>query len=581
MAEYNIGRILPIFKGTWNSSTSYSKLDVVYHSGNSYVASASSKGAIPSTTSSVWQILAAKGDTGATGAKGDKGEAAVITDGCITTAKIANGAVTNAKLSTEVKNTLSWLETNFNGSADKISTLEEIVEPLPSAITTLQSNDMGLNREIQLMKSSMTNLEPLGTQILYLGNNLNSAADAYNMAAQTSVVTDCKIKMICFDTLYQKGGTIYQTIADNFTTQYMFFEGKTRASYVRTFNATTGEAIDSWKELSIFTDFEFNTSDYKIYGYTVGKNNVGSQTKKKELVNLSTIKNALSNPILLDGSISTSKIANGAVTTAKLGASSVDSNNIANGAVSSAKLANSSVTKDKIADDAVTSGKIKDRAVTMDKLSVPLETLINSTLDDLDKLNNTGANRLAVLHQTNTDSAEDLSSLSERFRENKGLIYAPNIDFEYWGTYSMTGTFYDCSNLIYVPVYDSWSVTDFSATFYDCTNLIMIESLDLECALNAPSIFDGCVNLDYCVIKNLGTEASFNMLDMSQTKWGFGGSMSAQSVIDSLITHSFNRAEAGYPTCTIKLPSYTYTNVLNSDLRAQITDKGYTLIKVE
>ena len=54
MAVYNIGRILPIFKGTWNSSTSYNKLDVVYYSGNSYIASASSKGAMPSTTSSVW-----------------------------------------------------------------------------------------------------------------------------------------------------------------------------------------------------------------------------------------------------------------------------------------------------------------------------------------------------------------------------------------------------------------------------------------------------------------------------------------------------------------------------------------------
>ena len=36
--QINIGRILPIFKGQWDSSTTYSKLDVVLQEGCSWVA---------------------------------------------------------------------------------------------------------------------------------------------------------------------------------------------------------------------------------------------------------------------------------------------------------------------------------------------------------------------------------------------------------------------------------------------------------------------------------------------------------------------------------------------------------------
>ena len=60
--QINIGRILPIFKGEWDSSTTYTKLDVVYQGGSSWVARRANTNVEPSETNdSDWLMVAAKG----------------------------------------------------------------------------------------------------------------------------------------------------------------------------------------------------------------------------------------------------------------------------------------------------------------------------------------------------------------------------------------------------------------------------------------------------------------------------------------------------------------------------------------
>ena len=61
MAQLTIGRILPIFKGDWSSATTYSKLDIVYYNGSSYVAKTSSTGQAPILPSDYWMLVASKG----------------------------------------------------------------------------------------------------------------------------------------------------------------------------------------------------------------------------------------------------------------------------------------------------------------------------------------------------------------------------------------------------------------------------------------------------------------------------------------------------------------------------------------
>ena len=60
--QINIGRILPIFKGQWDSSTTYSKLDVVLKEGCSWVALRANTNVEPNLShDSDWLMVASKG----------------------------------------------------------------------------------------------------------------------------------------------------------------------------------------------------------------------------------------------------------------------------------------------------------------------------------------------------------------------------------------------------------------------------------------------------------------------------------------------------------------------------------------
>lgn len=66
-------------KGAWTSGTAYvndgSYIDIVTHSGNTYgcVKSHTASSTITVTNTTYWQLVAAKGDTGAQGPKGETG----------------------------------------------------------------------------------------------------------------------------------------------------------------------------------------------------------------------------------------------------------------------------------------------------------------------------------------------------------------------------------------------------------------------------------------------------------------------------------------------------------------------------
>lgn len=85
----------------------------------------------------------------------------------------------------------------------------------------------------------------------------------------------------------------------------------------------------------------------------------------------------------------------------------------------------------------------------------------------------------------------------------------------------------------------------------------------------------------YMLVKNIGYYQNRSSIDMSYSEvWGIANDEvpdARQSLIDSLITYSYDRATAGYSTQTWKL----HTNVkalLTDDEIAQITAKGYTLV---
>lgn len=59
-----IGRVLPSYKGNWNSFEIYKKLDSVLYDGSSYIALQDTTGTVPGTVPSIWQKTSSKGDSG-------------------------------------------------------------------------------------------------------------------------------------------------------------------------------------------------------------------------------------------------------------------------------------------------------------------------------------------------------------------------------------------------------------------------------------------------------------------------------------------------------------------------------------
>ena len=82
------------------------------------------------------------------------------------------------------------------------------------------------------------------------------------------------------------------------------------------------------------------------------------------------------------------------------------------------------------------------------------------------------------------------------------------------------------------------------------------------------------------VFKDIGYQSTAKQFNTSYIKnWGVNTDEipdARQSVIDSLITYSFDRASAGYPTCTITLSDNTKA-LLTEDEKAQIEAKGFTI----
>ena len=119
-------------------------------------------------------------------------------------------------------------------------------------------------------------------------------------------------------------------------------------------------------------------------------------------------------------------------------------------------------------------------------------------------------------------------------------------------------------------------------------NLIKIAGLSLKSLSSTISYsyftgYNDMNKLRYALLKDFGTGSECTSADFSYwSVWGKEDEtvpLSAgarQSLIDTLITYSYDRATAGYSTCTVTLHADTKA-LLTEDEIAQITAKGYTL----
>ena len=90
--------------------------------------------------------------------------------------------------------------------------------------------------------------------------------------------------------------------------------------------------------------------------------------------------------------------------------------------------------------------------------------------------------------------------------------------------------------------------------------------------------YDWMGDIEYCLMKNIGACPNASLFRFTSYYWGIGEkySNSRQSLVDSLITYSYDRASAGYSTVNIQLNQNTKARLTESEI-AQITAKGYTI----
>lgn len=206
---------------------------------------------------------------------------------------------------------------------------------------------------------------------------------------------------------------------------------------------------------------------------------------------------------------------------------------------------------------------------------------------------------------------------------NKGnttLKYVPLYD----GLTSCKSMFYNCSALKYIASIDTRNVTSTREMYRMCTKLKACATLDMGSNLDAYGMFAYCYALESILLENTGKITNFNemfifnsilatvsLLDFSSVAsasstfnncpllhtlcitnlgkssltsyscfsplsvWG-STDEGRQSLIDTLITNSYDRAAHGMSACKITLHANTKALLTEAELAA-ITAKGFTI----
>lgn len=166
------------------------------------------------------------------------------------------------------------------------------------------------------------------------------------------------------------------------------------------------------------------------------------------------------------------------------------------------------------------------------------------------------------------------SYITAMFKNCKSLTSIPQLDFS--NVIDAFDLFANDVSLKYLPVINTINATNVSDIFWDCTSLEKIDGFYVDNAKTVTGVFKSCSNLFYVIIYNIGKSTTTTFNFSGATNWGVGSEENRQSLIDSLITYSYDRASAGMATVTITLSENTKALLTEEEI-AQITQKGYTI----
>ena len=182
-----------------------------------------------------------------------------------------------------------------------------------------------------------------------------------------------------------------------------------------------------------------------------------------------------------------------------------------------------------------------------------------------------GCYSLVVVPLYDTSNVMNMGSM---FKYCSSLTTIPQLDTS--KVTNMTQMFNGCSSLTTIPQFDTSKVTNMAQMLIYCSSLTTISQFDVSSLTNMYLTLSGCTSLQFALIKNIG-KSTLTTYDFSGASvWGTGSDENRQSLIDSLITYSYDRASNGMATATIKL-SATTKALLTEEEIAQITNKGFTI----
>ena len=177
---------------------------------------------------------------------------------------------------------------------------------------------------------------------------------------------------------------------------------------------------------------------------------------------------------------------------------------------------------------------------------------------------------LTTIPKLDTSSVTDMSTM---FDGCEVLTTIPQFDTS--RVTNMSNMFQRCTSLRFIPILNAKNCKSMGYAFDNCSNLEVILELDMSSCVHHHSAFDGCSKLRYMKVTNIG-KATTQYKFATLSSWGTGGEENRQSLIDSLITYSYDRVSNGMATATITLSANTKALLTEEEI-AQITAKGFTI----
>ena len=189
------------------------------------------------------------------------------------------------------------------------------------------------------------------------------------------------------------------------------------------------------------------------------------------------------------------------------------------------------------------------------------------------------------LSSFNTSNVTDMSFM---FNNCTKLTSLDLSNFDTSNVTKMSYMFYTCSGLTSLDLssFNTSNVTDMTSMFERCSNIQSVQGiLDVQKKTGSISAsyfwgYSSNKSIRKITFRNLGYNSNNTGCNFTYAQnWGVNSTEildARESLINTLITYSFDRASAGYSACTLRFSSNTKALFTEEEI-AQMTSKGYTI----